>query len=514
MLKGDVTSLRGAADALMEAHELLVTDAVVDPDLELAGIQKALDNGPGLLFEKLKGYPEKRFGANFFSHDRRLCMLFDVKDVVELKARIREGFRNPIPPKEVENAPCQEVVITDDINVWDIVPMISHTTKDPGRTLGGGISTVIGKYFQGGSHVGFNRMSFLPDRRDYASFQVAPGSHMWQIATRYYKKEPIPLTMCMGLPPAVYMVAGSGFNYLSLPEGADEVGLAGAIQGSPIEIVKARTVDAYSLAQAEFVLEGLLDTSERVWETPQSEEDQKQGVHPFHPEWAGYMGRAYRTYKFQVTGVTHRKDRPIYYNPIVHGYDDHNINSKVREASFIELADRICPGLVIDAHIPLGMTDWGGVIYQVRKRSRFDEGYQKNIITAAIAFSQGMRLAIAVDEDIDIYSSEDILWALTTRVEAGEDILVVAPGGRGQTFQPAERAAAAPGKDWVSHETRYGGGIGIDATVPFSFKDVFERPAYPMDRVGDLRKWFSEEDLAWARSQQNDYARFLSRSGI
>ena len=54
----------------------------------------------------------------------------------------------------------------------------------------------------------------------------------------------------------------------------------------------------------------------------------------------------------------------------------------------------------------------------------------------------------------------------------------------------------------------------MDATVPFSFKDVFERPAYPMDRVGDLRKWFSEEDLAWARSQQNDYARFLARSGI
>jgi 4-hydroxy-3-polyprenylbenzoate decarboxylase len=452
--------------------------------------------------------------SNLFSHDRRLGVLFEAKDMKDLKARIREGFRKPVPPKEVSAAPCQEVVVTQDIDIWEIFPTISHTRKDPGRTFGGGISTVVGKYFEGGSHVGFNRMSFLPDRQDYCSFQISPGSHMWQIATRYYRKEPIPLTMCVGVPPAVYMVAGSGFNYLSLPEGGDEIGLAGAIQGSPVEIVKAKTVDAYALAQSEFVMEGYLDTSERVWETPESEQEQRQGVYPFHPEWSGYMGKAYRTYKFRVTGVTYREDRPIYYNPIVHGYDDHNINSKVREASFIDLADRICPGLVIDAHIPLGMTDWGGVIYQMRKRNRFDEGYQKNILTATIAFSQGMRLAIAVDEDIDIYSSEDILWALTTRVEADQDIQMVAPGGRGQTFQPAERAAAAPGREWVSHETRYGGGIAIDATVPFQFKDVFERPVYPVDLVGDLRKWFSEEDLAWARSQQNDYARSMARSGI
>ncbi len=105
MPKGDMTSLRAAVEALREAHELLVTNVEADPDLEVAGIQKALDNGPAILFESLKGYPEKRFGINFFSHDRRLCYLFDAKDVQELKARIREGFRKPIPPKEVKDAP-------------------------------------------------------------------------------------------------------------------------------------------------------------------------------------------------------------------------------------------------------------------------------------------------------------------------------------------------------------------------------------------------------------------------
>jgi 4-hydroxy-3-polyprenylbenzoate decarboxylase len=514
MTKKDNTHLNTTLEYLDEVGELLTSDTEVDPHLELAGIQKALDNGPALLFNNIKGYPNARFAANIFSRDDRIAKIFDVQDMRELKERARQGFREPAPHKLVEDAPCQEVVITEDINVWDVVPMISHTSKDSGRTLGGGISCVVGKYFQGGSHIGFNRMSFLPDRKDYSSFQIAPGSHMWQIATRYYKKEPIPLTMCMGLPPACYLVAGSGFNYLSLPEGADEIGLAGAIQGSPIELVKARTVDAYAIANSQFVIEGYLDTTQRVWETPEAEAAQKQGVFPFHPEWSGYLGRAYRTYKFQVTAITYRQDRPIYYSPIVHGYDDHNINGKVREASFIELADRICPGLVIDAHIPLGMTDWGGVIFQVRKRSRFDQGYQKNILAATIAFSQGMRLAIAVDDDIDIYNAEDVLWALTTRVEPDQDIQFVAPGGRGQTFQPAERASAAPSRERIGHETRYAGGIAIDATVPFAFKDIFERPSYPVDRTSDLQRWFSEEDLRRAQAIMGGYARFLARTGI
>lgn len=509
----DITHLNTTLDWCRENGELLETDVEIDPHLQLAGMQKLLDHGPALLFNNIKGYPNARFAANLFARDDRICRLFDADNILEFKRRIQAAFKKPIPPRVVKDAPVQEVIIDKDINVWDIIPMISHTVKDSGRTLGGGISCVVGEYFQGGSHIGFNRMSFLPDRKDYSSFQIAPGSHMWQIATRYYGSKHIPLTMCMGLPPAAYLVAGSGFNYMVLPEGADEIGLAGAIQGSPIDIVKARTVDAYAIANSQFVIEGYLDTTERVWETPEAEAAQRQGVYPFHPEWSGYMGRAYRTYKFQVTAITYRKDRPIYYNPIVHGYDDHNINTKVREASFMELADRICPGLVQDVYIPLGLTDWGGVIFQVKKRSRFDDGYQKNILAAAISFSQGLRLAIAVDEDINLYSAEDILWALTTRVEPDRDIQFVAPGGRGQTFQPAERAAAAPSREWVSHETRYGGGIAIDATVPLAFKDVFERPQYPTKDL-DLKRWFQEEALARWQAKQGEYARFFAMTGI
>src|SRR5258708_24444441 len=116
------------------------------------------------------------------------------------------------------------------------------------------------------------------------TFQASPGSHMWQIITEHYRdEEPIPLTMCFGVPPACTLVGGGGFDYVILPKGCDEVGVAGAIQGSPVTIVKARTVDAYAIAESEYVLAGLLYHSDKRYEIAESEEADKQGKYFFHP---------------------------------------------------------------------------------------------------------------------------------------------------------------------------------------------------------------------------------------
>lgn len=510
MANNYLANLRDTLGVLREQGELFVTQAEVDPELEMAAIQKLLDGGPAILFENVKGYPDKRLLTNLFSSRERISKLFGVEDHRKFKFKILDAIRNPIPPRLVDDAPCQEVVVTKDIDVWKVVPMISHTVHDPGRTLGGGNTLISGKYFWGGTHVSFNRMNFRGP--DYSTFQISPGSHTDQATTEWYKKGPFPMTINMGVPPVVTLMAGSGFMYQVLPRGCDELGIGGAIQGFPVDVVKAKTVDALAVANAEIVIEGYLDMTQKAWESPLAEAEQKQGVFPFHPEWSGYLGRAYRTYKFQATAVTYRKDRAIYYPLIVHSFDDHWIDVLVREASFLEFAERICPGIVVDTYIPLGMTDWGGVIFQVKKRRKRDEGFQKNILAAALAASQGARLAIAVDPDIDIYSMEDIIWAISTRVDGQKDIQIVAPGGMGQTFQPAERSAAAPGAQWVRSESRYSGGIAIDATVPFEYQWAYERAPYPVEK-GDLKKFFTPEQIAKAHSMMSEYGKALARMG-
>jgi UbiD family decarboxylase len=510
----ELKSLRSTLEALKKEGLVLETDREVNPKLEMTAIQKLLDGSPPIIFNKVKGYANARLATNVMGSDKVIARMFGFKDRKALKFKIHDSILQPIPPKIVDKAPCQEVVIDKNIDVWPVIPMIQHTPTDPGRTLGAGRTVASPKQFWGGWHIGYNRMNFREDLgwKDHSTFQISPGSHTDQIMTKYYKKEPIPFTINMGIPPAATMMAGSGFMYTILPRGCDELGIAGAIQGFPLEMVKCKTIDAYSIAEAEYVLEGYLDTTQRAWESPLAEKAQKQGVYPFHPEWSGYMGKAYRTFQFNVTAITHRKDRPIYDPLIVHGYDDHNIGVICREACFYELAERISPGFCVDTHIPMCIPDWGGVIFQVKKRRVRDEGFPKNILAAALSCSLGARFAMVVDPDINIYSMDDLMWALATRVDAKEGITIVAPGGMGQTFQPAERSSAGA-KEWTQSNIKFSGAIGIDATVPYQYKEAFERASYPIDVVS-LKDWFTDEQIEKARSFQEPYAKWFGESGI
>ena len=117
-----------------------------------------------------------------------------------------------------------------------------------------------------------------------------------------------------------------------------------------------------------------------------------------------------------------------------------------------------------------------------------------------------------MDTDINIYSADDLMWAIATRVDAKDDIQVVAPGGMGQTFQPAERSSAGD-KQWTQNNIRFSGAIGMDATVPLIYRDDFERASYPVETV-DVKDWFTEEQVAKAKSYQESYAKFFAESGI
>ncbi|HEV8347511.1 MAG TPA: hypothetical protein VGQ16_13110, partial [Vicinamibacterales bacterium] len=161
--------------------------------------------------------------------------------------------------------------------------------------------------------------------------------------------------------------------------------------------------------------------------------------------------------------------------------------------------------------IPYCMTDWGGCIIQVRKRNKIEEGWQRNFLAAILACSQGMRLAIAESPDVDIRSMDDIMWSLTTRVNPHTDIINPLPGGIGQTFQPQERMTAGE-KEWTASNTRFEGGMGIDATVPFGYEQDFHRPVYPIDKV-DPKKFFKAEDIARAKARMKGWVEVLARTG-
>lgn len=495
-----ITDMRDTLDWLKD--EVKVLTAEVDPVLEVSAINKAFDDGPVFLFENVKGYPHARFLASLWGRRDRIAKLMGIDNFNKAKFKLLDAIKNPIPAREVSEGPCQEVFIpAEGVDPFELFPMIQHTEMDGGRFFGSGVHMITGKYCEGKSQLSFYRMSFRG--KTYASINMVPGGHGERIA-RKFRNEKIPCTINISPPPMVELMGAGSLNAVAFGGSLDELGIAGALQGSPIELVKARTIDAYAVANSECVIEGYIVPSERVWETQEAEEMGVQGKALFHPEWARYMGRAYKVQKFEVTAVTRRKDKPIFYVP---HFGTVWTNVPFVSAAYYELADRMAPGFVQDVTTSQGLTSWGGIIIQVRKRRPSDEGLQRNILAAAMAMNRGLRLAIVVDEDINIYEPEEILWAMTSRVNPAVDIIYGA-GGRGQAYQPSERIAAK-GQAVATFE----GGIGIDATIPFAAKTDFQRARYAVDKV-DFMKWFTKKEMEEMRARQSEYIRFLGETGL
>ncbi len=509
-----VVDLRGTLDWLRAEGDLLETDKPIDPDLELTALQKHLDGGCPMLFENVVGKPNHRLVTNLFADIEVINKMFGWADNTDRTRKLAHALSHPLKPIEIgqDEAPSQQVVIENPADVNEYMVPIRHTTYEPELTIGSGNRVVTGPHFDGGTDLGYNRMNFRWG--NVGTFQISPGSHMWQVMSKYYKDdEPVPITMCFGVPPSCTLLAGAGFDYVILPQGCDEIGVAGAVQGQPVRLVKARTVDAMALADCEIVLEGYVNPRDRRYETAESEEAGVQGRFHFHPEWAGYMGKAYKAPTFHVTAVTMREpaSKPIVFALGVHMLDDHNIDTTVRESAMFELCERMQPGIVQDVVIPFCMTDWGGAVIQVKKRNRIDEGWQRNFMAAILATSQGLRLCIAVSEDTDPYDMDDVMWCITTRVNPHTDILNPLPGGRGQTFMPAERMTAGD-REWTASNTRFEGGMGIDCTVPFGYESDFLRPVYPIEKV-DPTDFFTDDQLANTKARMKGWVQSLAKYG-
>lgn len=496
MTKKDITSCRGTLEFLKGQDELLTVTAEVDPILEVAGITKAMDNGLALLFQNVKGYPNRRILAGLFSRGERVAKIFGASSPRELKFKGLEAIKNPIPPRVVDGGPCQEVIFTQDIDVLKTFPITQYTETDPGRILGGGNVLISGPDI--GHCISYKRTHFRG--KDWASMAFNPGSHFeYWVLERRKEKRNLPLTINSCPSPAVQAVANGGVIPLAIPMGSDELAIAGSMQGAPVEICKAKTVDAYAIANSEWVIEGYIDTSQVVWE---SEEGEKRGDFsaPFFPEGHGHLGRARTTYKFQATAITHRKDSPILYAPVGHSFEIPNMATLINDAALCDLLNRQWPGLVIDVNVLPSMMGWLGVVIQVRKQRKRTEEHIKNLILTAWTFCSILRVVVVVDEDVDIYNADELIWALCTRVNVKDDLIVMPPGTswagtKGRTIGPTAPV-------WR---------MGFDATVPLEYKWQYWRGEFPEVELG---KWFTRDEIARVRTLQSEYAKVLAEKRV
>jgi gallate decarboxylase subunit C len=501
----DTGSFRESIEVLKEHGRLLEIKKEVDPNLEIAGIEKELDGGPAILFDNLKGYENSRVCGNITASRENVAKIFGVEN--EPKAMLewgRNALLNPMPPVEVEKAPCQEVVVTDDIDIMKTLPVLTHSERDVGPIIGTNIYYIGGEFFDGGTEISYKRTR--PMGKDWATVFATPGSHIATILQRH-KGEKIPVTANIGAPPAVLMIAGTGIMPQRMGFGSDEVGMAGALQGKPIEICKAKTVDAYAIAQSEFVIEGYIHADREYWESEEAEKSLKSREAPFFPEWPKYLGRARKVYKLEITAITHRSDRPIYYSILADSFEADVQYAMLRESYLYDMYENVIPGLVQDVYqlSPAYITDR----IKIKKRGKFDDGWARNLIEMTFAANPGTRLVVVTDDDVDVRDAEEVLWAISTRAVMEND-LIMGAGGKGVGMMPIEITDKRAGKIVpLLNNTR---GLGIDATIPYELRPHFERSKYPSFKM-DLSKWLSNEEIARVRTMQSDYAKTLAKIG-
>lgn len=482
-MKKDLTNLSSTIEYLKKKGDILVIEKEIDPILEISGLMKALDGGPALLFTNIKGYPGHRIVANIFSNRERIADMFDSQDEY-LGKRLSEAIKAPVAPIEVKEAPCQENVITEDIDILKYLPVPKTTEVDAGRILTGGI--VMARIPGTESfNLSYHRMNVIG--KDFTSIAIQAGRHLLELVKKGAK---IPVTVNIGCNPATLLAASGATQQSITPFGYDEMSFAGNLQGRPVEFVKAVSQKgAWSIADAEWVIEGFIDAGQYVAE----EEHGEVGKRPFMPEAGGYMGRAWKTFKFQATAITHRNN-PIYFFPIGGALETTNLMGLAGEASIYEICKRIDPRVFDTCYALQGMRGIFGIVVRVNKQFARDEGVQNNLMLGAMGGHSDLGWVVVVDKDIDIKDANEVLWAMITRMHPDKDMMIT-PMARVSGMLSESTTAG------LAHK------VGFDATYRFDDSHRYLRAQFPET---NLRQWISDEDLLKIRAKQSDYAKSLA----
>lgn len=489
----EINDLRSAL-ALLETMpgQLVQTDVPVNPEAELSGVYRYVGaggtvkrpthvDGPAMLFNKIEGFEDARVLIGLLASRKRVAALLGCS-MAELPKRVYDCVKEPIQPVVIkEAAPCQEVVhlATDsDFDLHRLIPAPTNTPVDAGPyiTLGMCYATHPDT---GLSDVTIHRMCI--QGKDELSIFLQPGSrHIGAMAERATELgQPLPISVSIGVDPAIEIT--SCFEPPTTPLGFNELSIAGALRGRAVELVPCVSIRENAIANAEYVIEGEIVPGVKVVE------DQNSHTGYAMPEFPGYNGPAsHECWLLKVKAVTHRI-HPIMQTCIGPSEEHVNMAGIPTEASIYGMIEKAMPGRLtgIYAH-----RSGGGkymAILQFCKKDHTDEGRQRQAALLAFSAFPELKHVILVDDDVDIFDTNDVLWAMNTRFQGDRDIITI-PGVRCHPLDPS----SSPDFSGSIRDIGISCKTIFDCTVPFDLKERFQRA--PFLEV-DPKKWLPDFEV-------------------
>jgi len=448
--------LREFLDYLESQGDLKRIQYSVDPNLEMTEISDRVlrADGPALLFENPKGFDTPVL-TNLFGSPRRVAAAMGCDDVSQLRevGKLLAFLKEPEPPaglkdawnkaplfkqvlnmaaKEIKKPACQQIVIEkDDIDLskipiqtcWpeDVAPLITW-----GLVVTKGLEKKrqnLGIYRQ--QVIGKNRviMRWLSHRGGALDFKT------WQ---EKYPNEPFPISVALGADPATILAAVT-----PIPDALSEYAFAGLLRGEKTKVADCLSNNLQIPASAEFVLEGFIYPDDFAEEGP-------------YGDHTGYYNEVETFPVFTIEKITHRKD-PIYHSTYTgRPPDEPAVLGVALNEVFIPLLQKQYPEIV-DFYLPPEGCSYRMAVVTIKKQY---PGHAKRIMMGVWSFLRQFmytKFVIVTDDDVDARDWNDVIWALTTRVDPTRDTTMI-------DHTPIDYL------DFASPVSGLGSKMGIDAT--------------------------------------------------
>ena len=406
-------------DRIAVAHEGV---SLID---ELAAISKKLELERAVLFPR-PGAHDIPVVANLFADRSWIADALEVS-TDQLLPRFLQAVRHPLPWVEVSAAPVQEVVHRE-IDLLRQLPIPKHNEHDSGPYITAAL-LIARNPATGIQNVSIHRCQVSGPDRIGVLLLPRHTKHYFRMAEE--AGEALEIALVIGVHPAC-ILASQAIAALD----SDEMEIAGALLGHPIEMVKCRTNQVRVPAHAEIVIEGRILPRVREPEGP-------------FGEFPQYYGPRADREVIHVDAITHR-NKPIFHTIVGGGVEHLLLGAIPREATLLDHLQRSFPS-VRDVRLTRGGTCRYHLAVKIDKISA---GEPKNIIMGAFAGHYDVKQVVVVDMDVDIDDPVEIEWAIATRFQADRDLVVVS-GAQGSKLDPSSA-------DGISAK------MGIDATKPLS----------------------------------------------
>ena len=422
--------LRDFIRQLEQIGELKRIQAEVDPYLEITEIcdRTLKAGGPALLFENVKGSDMPLLG-NLFGTTRRVAMgmgeesVEALREVGKLLAQLKQpepptGVRDAweklpvfkkvldMAPKKIKNAPCQQTVIEGDDVDLSRIPVQTCWPGDVAPLITWGLVVTRGPR-KSRQNLGIYRMQVLGRNRVIMRWLAHRGGALdyrdWQ---QKHPGEPFPISVALGADPATILGAVT-----PVPDSLSEYAFAGLLRGSRTEVTQSIGNELQVPASAEIILEGHLHADDMAAEGP-------FGDH------TGYYNEVESFPVLTIDRISMRPD-PIYHSTYTgRPPDEPAILGVALNEVFVPILQKQFPEIT-DFYLPPEGCSYRMAVVSMKKEY---PGHAKRVMFGVWSFLRQFmytKFVIVTDDDVDVRNWDDVIWAMTTRMDPVRDMTLV-----------------------------------------------------------------------------------------